>query len=351
MPTQFMQIYYLPDRRLVQAEGVSTVLNASLEAGIPHTHVCGGNARCSTCRVMILEGQEYCAPRTPAEQELAKKLGFDPGVRLACQTAIAQTGRITLRRLALDADDVVNFYDQVNGRVVPQMMGHEQRLAILFADIRGFTAFSEGLPPYDVIYVLNRYFQRMAQVIKRYGGTINVYMGDGLMALFGIDQADHVAARAVQAGLAMLEAVEALNPSFELLYQQRLRIGIGIHCGETVIGSIGDPSYPKMTAIGDAVNLASRIEAANKALGTSLLISEVVYQELQGQVCVRQGHCVQVPGKSGEYMLYEVESLTPIAPLEVVPERSQAVGRDRPANGCWRWWQTLWRNLQTIFGG
>jgi len=344
-----MQIYYLPDRRLVETEGVSTVLNVSLEAGIPHTHVCGGNARCSTCRVMILEGQEYCAPQTAAEQELAQQLGFAPGVRLACQTAIAQAGRITLRRLALDAEDIAFFFDEASGKTVPQVMGQEKHLAILFADIRGFTPLSEKLPPYDVIYLLNRYFQRMAQVIKQYSGTINVYMGDGLMALFGIEQSDHVAARAVKAGLAMLEAVENLNPSLEMLYQQRLRIGIGIHCGETVIGSIGDPLNPKMTAIGDAVNVASRIEAANKQLGTNLLISEAIYQSISQQLSVRASYRVQLPGKSGEYQLYAVDGVTPLIPLEVEVSQINQPIRRKSSFRFRQWWKKAWRSLHTIF--
>jgi adenylate cyclase len=311
-----LRIYYLPDQRLVETDQVYTLLDASLEAGIPHTHVCGGNARCSTCRVMILEGQEHCSPRTPAEQELANQLGLDSAVRLACQTAIAGEGSITLRRLSLDAEDLALFFDQASGKIAPRMLGVEKQVAILFADIRGFTTFSEALPPYDVIYVLNRYFQRMAQVINRHGGTINVYMGDGLMALFGVDNPDRAIEQAIRAGVEMLAAVEDLNPSLEMLYQHRLRIGIGVHYGGIVIGTIGDPKSPKMTAIGDAVNLASRIESANKKLGTMFLISEEAYQQTQSQVIVRECFQVQIPGKTGEYNLYEVVGVTPPQPEE-----------------------------------
>ncbi len=305
------QIFYLPDQQLIETEDANTLLTAALEAGIPHTHVCGGNARCSTCRVLILDGQEFCAPRTPEEQILADQLGFEPCVRLACQTMIAREGKITLRRLSLDADDMAMFFDQVSKKAAPSLLGQEKHVAILFADIRGFTAFSEALLPYDVIYVLNRYFQRMAEVINRYGGTINVYMGDGFMALFGVDNPDRAAERAIRAGVGMLAALEELNPSLEGLYQQRLRIGIGVHYGWTVIGTIGDPKNPKMTAIGDAVNLASRIEAANKTLGTTFLISKEAYAEAKDHVLVGQSFQVKIPGKSGEYSLYEVNDITP----------------------------------------
>ncbi|MBF2025372.1 MAG: adenylate/guanylate cyclase domain-containing protein [Oscillatoriales cyanobacterium C42_A2020_001] len=344
-----MQIYYLPDQRTVEADNVSTLLNASLEAGIPHTHVCGGNARCSTCRVMILEGQEYCAPRTSAEQELATQLQFEPGVRLACQTVIAQNGKIVLRRLSLDAEDMALFFDQATGKITTRMLGQEKSIAILFADIRGFTAFAEALPPYDVIYVLNRYFQRMAQVINRHAGTINVYMGDGLMALFGVENPERAVERAVRAGVEMLTVVEDLNPSLEMLYQRRLEIGIGIHYGGTVIGTIGDPKSPKMTAIGDAVNLASRIEAANKTLGTKLLISEEAYQETQTQVVVGDRFNVQLPGKSGEYCLYEVQDVIPSPAYDATLALKLTVPVPAHPPSSRRWRTSLWNLIQKIF--
>uniref|UniRef100_A0A832M342 Adenylate/guanylate cyclase domain-containing protein n=1 Tax=Oscillatoriales cyanobacterium SpSt-402 TaxID=2282168 RepID=A0A832M342_9CYAN len=345
-----MQIYYLPDQRMVEAELVSTLLDASLEAGIPHTHVCGGNARCSTCRVMILEGQEYCAPRTPAEQELATQLGFEPSVRLACQTAIAQHGKIALRRLSLDAEDMALFFDQASGRVTSRLLGQEKSVAILFADIRGFTAFSEALPPYDVIYVLNRYFQRMVQVINRHGGTINVYMGDGFMALFGVENPDRAVERAVHAGVEMLATVEDLNPSLEMLYQRRLEIGIGIHFGGTVIGTIGDPKSPKMTAIGDAVNLASRIEAANKKLGTNLLISEDAYQETRAQVIVNAQFNVQLPGKSGEYCLYEIRDVIPCPAYDAALLAKRVISPAKQVAPSRPWLIALWKTIQKFFG-
>lgn len=224
---------------------------------------------------------------------------------------ISREGKITLRRLSLDADDRALFFDQASKKAAPSLLGQEKHVAILFADIRGFTSFSEALLPYDVIYVLNRYFQRMAEVINRYGGTINVYMGDGFMALFGVDNPDRAAERAIRAGMGMLAALEELNPSLEGLYQRRLRIGIGVHYGWTVIGTIGDPKNPKMTAIGDAVNLASRIEAANKPLETTFLISQEAYDEAKDHILVGQSFRVEIPGKSGEYCLYEVSNVAP----------------------------------------
>lgn len=177
-------IHYLPDDIQVTTRTGKTILTTSLEAGIPHTHICGGNARCSTCRVAILEGLEHCLPRNSNERALAERLSFPPTIRLACQTRI--TSDVKVRQLVLDDDDV-QITSQINRGAVPGSIGEEKHLAILFADIRGFTTFAAALPPYDVIHALNRYYQQMDHAISRYGGEIDNYMGDGLLALFDGD--------------------------------------------------------------------------------------------------------------------------------------------------------------------
>ncbi|MEG4005070.1 adenylate/guanylate cyclase domain-containing protein [Microcoleus sp. Pol11C1] len=309
------QIHYLPDDRTIEIDDDDIILEASLRAGIPHTHICGGSARCSTCRVLIVEGLEFCSRRTAPEEELAKKLRLEPEIRLACQTQVAG-GKVILRRLAIDSEDLESFTDQIAGKLISTPVGQEKKIAILFADIRGFTPFAESLLPYDVIYVLNRYFQKMGFAINRNGGMINNYMGDGLMALFGLENPEKAAEQAVRAGVEMLEELEKLNPYFENLYRHRLRIGIGIHCGWVVVGNLGALKNQTVTAIGDAVNLASRIEAANKQVGTSLLISEETYQEVKELAIVNRCILVEIPGKSGEYPLYEVVGMPPL-PVEI----------------------------------
>ncbi|MEG4320245.1 MULTISPECIES: adenylate/guanylate cyclase domain-containing protein [unclassified Microcoleus] len=309
------EIHYLPDDRAIEIYDNDIILEASLRAGIPHTHACGGSARCSTCRVLIVEGLEFCSPRNSAEDELAKKLRLEPEIRLACQTQVAG-GKVILRRLAIDSEDLESFNDEMAGKFIHAPVGQEKKIAILFADIRGFTPFAESLLPYDVIYVLNRYFQKMGYAINRNGGMINNYMGDGFMALFGLENSDKAAEQAVRAGVDMLEELEKLNPYFETLYRHRLRIGIGIHCGLAVVGNLGESKNQSVTAIGDAVNFASRIEAANKQVGTSLLISQETYEEIKDLAIVNQCVSVKIPGKSGEYPLYEVVGMPPL-PVEI----------------------------------
>ncbi|HEY9648306.1 MAG TPA: adenylate/guanylate cyclase domain-containing protein [Chroococcidiopsis sp.] len=324
------QILYLPDNRLVNVEAPETILETSLCAGIPHTHVCGGSARCSTCRVWVLEGLEQCAPRNDAEWALAKRLQFDPRIRLACQTQVMGDGQVTVRRLAIDAEDLELINRQIHGKITPTSIGQEKQIAILFADIRGFTTFSELLPPYDVIYVLNRYFHRMGKAIARHGGMINNYMGDGLMALFGWDDPTRAAERAVRAALDMQAEMEQFNAYLESMYHHRLQIGIGIHYGQAVIGVVGaSADNNQITAIGDAVNLASRIESANKRVGTQLLISEQVYAEVRDRVTINQQCSLEIPGKSGIYVLYEVTDIAPLTAGDALWSPPQAVKRSR----------------------
>jgi adenylate cyclase len=253
---------------------------------------------------MILDGIDNCAPSNEQERQLAERLHFSPAIRLACQTLVNDD--VLVRRLVLDAEDI-ELSRQLTSDVTPVSVGEEKMIAILFADIRGFTSFAESLPPYDVIYVLNRYFHQMGQVINRHGGYIDNYMGDGLMALFGVDEPQEAALKAVRAGLAMLEALAQLKPYLENVYDMSFQIGIGIHYGEVVVGSIGAEGRKRMTAIGDAVNFASRIEAANKINQTQLLISEGTYREVEAHVHTgKQCGNVTLPGKSGSYNLYEI---------------------------------------------
>ena len=302
------RIYYLPDEREVETAEAETILQASLGAGIPHAHACGGKARCSTCRVIILAGMKHCKPRNAKEKKLAERLHFGPEIRLVCQTRI--TGNVKLRRPVLDEIDV-ELTSQINPGAALSSVGEEKKIAILFADISGYTSFCEALPPYDVIHVLSRYFHLMGKVITSHGGYINDYIGDGIMALFGVENPVGSALRAVKAGVEMLATVEKLNPYLETMYKKSFQIRIGLHYGEVVVGTIGAANMKKIAAIGDAVNFASRIEAANKEMGTKFLISEETYHQVRDHVRVNRC-CIHVTlrGKSGEYILYEVIGLS-----------------------------------------
>ena len=190
-----------------------------------------------------------------------------------------------------------------------ERVGEERRLAVLFAGITRYTPFAERLLPYDVTHVLNRYFFLMAEVIQSHGGHVSDYIGDGLMALFGIHGDGDQAARAVRAGLGMFEALGELNPYLQTMYGREFDIRVGVHVGDAVVGTIGIAPMEKLAAIGDAVNFASRIEAANKEVGTRFLVSEDTVGQLDESFQVGRSFELPLKGKSGTHMLYEVVGL------------------------------------------
>ncbi|MDN5205524.1 adenylate/guanylate cyclase domain-containing protein [Fulvivirgaceae bacterium BMA10] len=297
------KILFLPDECHVDVRLKDTVLKASLKAKIPHLHVCRGRARCSTCRIIVEEGLENCSPRTDRESKLANRLHFGPEVRLACQTKV--TGNIKVRRPVLDKIDM-QITNQLRRKGDMRHYGEEKRIGILFCDIIGYTPFAESLPAYDVVHVLNRYYFQMNQVIERNGGEISDFIGDGLLALFGTNNTNNCAINAVKAGLEMNKAMKELNPYLQSMYGKTFEIRIGVHYGNVVIGTFGNSKLAKISAIGDAVNFASRIEEANKKTNTKFLISEETYSAVRDQITIGKDFSMEIRGKKGEYKLYEV---------------------------------------------
>ena len=183
-----------------------------------------------------------------------------------------------------------NFGRHVGTRIARQILardpglgGVEQELTIMFVDIRNFTARSETTAPADVVSILNLFLAEMVEVIEqRHGGIVNKFLGDGLMALFGewTGRADHADA-AVAAGQEMLRRVEQINDKLAADGTPPLAIGIGIHTGRAVVGSIGSPRRMEYTAIGDAVNVASRVESLTKVVGHPLLITQATCHALR----------------------------------------------------------------------
>ena len=298
------RILFLPDQRYVEASNLESVLSASLRAGIPLTNECRGNARCSTCRVLVLNGLELCCARNEKEQALAAQLHFGERVRLACQTTIV--GDVTMRRLILDAKDA-GLTDQRKETTTHGSVGEERQVAILFVDIRSSTSFAESVPPFDVIHVLRRFYHHMERAVMDNGGYVACYTGDGLMALFGVEPSESAPLQAVLAGLDMLRSVkEDVQPYVKRLFQCPFRIGVGVHFGDAVVGTVGGGLQERVTAIGDAVNIAHRVERANKRAGTEFLVSEAVLRAVQKQVRVGKAISVKLPGKTGKHALHEI---------------------------------------------
>lgn len=173
----------------------------------------------------------------------------------------------------------------LEGGLAPGVFGEKRRLCILFSDIRGFTTLGERLPPEQLVILLNRYFEAMTHAIQSQGGTVDKYIGDGIMAFFGAPKpGNNLAMQGFEAAKAKLSHLDTLNKALAADGLPELQIGIGLHLGDAVVGNIGSSERNNYTAIGDAVNSASRLESLTKGLGYPLLVSAEMVKALEKQV-------------------------------------------------------------------
>ncbi|MEL6620316.1 MAG: adenylate/guanylate cyclase domain-containing protein [Pseudomonadota bacterium] len=256
-----IRITYI-DGTTVRAPRGQTILDTSLASGVDHTALCGGRGRCTTCRVIVEDGADNLPPPSSAEAKTLAAVGAPPNARLACQ--VRPTGPVTVFR--------VFRKDGKRGRAHASQ-GKEAKLAILFLDMRGFTARTNGQLPYDVVFLLNRFFDEIVPPIQAAGGTVDKYLGDGLLAVF--EQTSPAAS--ARAALAAVEGVgTALNRFNDRLADEGsppVAIGMGVHLGNVVLGEIGAAGAAPRTLIGDAVNTASRLEGQTKTLRVQALLS------------------------------------------------------------------------------
>ncbi len=286
------------------ADPQKSILENTLSAGVPHTHACGGNALCSTCRVYIEEGLENVCSRNEEESVLSKQLGLLPEVRLACQTKIK--GDVKLKRLVLDEIDEKIILD-IDKTDKPRSLGVEKEASILFVDIADYTSFSEKTTPYDVVHVLNRYFHIAGTIIKKHGGRIIDYYGDGFLAIFGLDNNSEHSENLIKAGFELNAEIEKFDHLVHEILDKDFKIRLGAHTGKVIWGTIGIEGMQKEAAIGDTVNFASRIEQANKILNTRFLISEALHDKLKNKCSVCQSFEIEAKGHSAPMMVYSLD--------------------------------------------
>ena len=268
--TPKIEVAYISGPRIRTPIG-PTLLEISRQNGIPHASVCGGRARCSTCRVRIEAGGEALAPPGPTEQATLTSIAAPEGVRLACQ--IQPVAALTVIRVINPKLTAVAGAAREAG----ESQGVERTLAIMFLDVRGFTRMTEDRLPYDVVYLLNEFFAAAVQAIGAEGGWIDKYLGDGLMAVFGRETEPQNACRqALRAAKEIDLALDGVNRQLAGELGEPLKIGIGIHIGPLVLGRIGHGETAAMTVIGRTVNTASRLEAMTKQKGCQLIASATV---------------------------------------------------------------------------
>ena len=245
------------------------------------------------------------------------------------------------RRLVLDEIDLALSSQLGPGGA--KRVGEVRDVTVFFSDVADFTAISETLTPYDVMYLLNRYFVQAGEIVERNGGYIDKFVGDGMMALFGVPgygvegqddgTQEDAAIRAVNASLQILAAIDRMKPFVKAMYGVDFDIRIGLHHGEAVLGSIGAFGHERLTAIGDVVNTASRIEGANKEAGTRFMISEALYKLVEDKVESSDFVRTRLRGTSERITLYEIGGLKP----EVERALNQRGGHARERFGGREW--------------
>jgi len=285
--------------KTIEAQPNKSILEISLGSKIPHVHACGGNAKCSTCRIMVLSGMENLSEISEKEKILAQKKGFSKNIRLACQTYVR--GDVKIKRLVKDElDEEIALSNQFTGK--------EVSLAILFADIRNFTSFTERHLAYDVIHILNRFYKRMGDAILNHQGYIDKFMGDGILALFGINDKDsqQKCTNALNAAFEMKNNLQEINQYLRWNFNEEFQVGIGLHFGSVIVGDLGHPEKKQLTAIGDAVNFTSRLEKFTKSIKTTILISEEFAKVLNNPEILDKEYKVQIRGKTGTHKIYSL---------------------------------------------
>ena len=261
-----------PDGRTAFAPLGFSVLEASRLAGVPHASSCGGRARCTLCRVRVLSDASLPAP-AEAERRVLERLGADSqAVRLACQ--LRPTHDLSVWPLVPPAASTA-FLHRRQRDVMPQ----ERFAAFMFVDMRESTKLAAAQLPFDSLFVVSRFLSAVSAAVIEAGGLPNQFLGDAVLAIFGLSSEPSIACRQALRAVPMVAAnIDELNAALRQQLQSPIRFGIGLHCGRAVMGEIGFREHVTFTAIGDPLNVASRLEQLTKEIACEAIVSEQVFQ-------------------------------------------------------------------------
>ena len=281
----------------------ATVLETLRANGVPHASVCGGRARCTTCRIMVTKGLDELAEPSILEAKALSRIGASPGMRLACQ--IRPTADLAIMPvLAADAS-------AADGATRGGLEGSERQVTVVFVDLRGSTTLGEARLPYDVLFILNQFFYEMTRALIETNGHYSQFTGDGLMALYGLNAANPKtgAADALRGARAMLHRLDALNQALRTDLREPLRVGIGIHFSEAIVGAMGPPHSQIITAIGDTVNTCARLESLSKDYGCPVILSRLAAEAAGLKLDGCELHEAPVKGRKEPVQFYALQSL------------------------------------------
>lgn len=263
-----------PNGRRAKVPSGTSVLEASRLNGIPHASVCGGRGRCSTCRIRVIGSLSELGHPSAAEQAVLDRVGAAHGIRLACQFRPPRDVTVS----PLLAADIT--FDRLRELDVGAF-GEERFIVAMFVDMRGSTRLAERRLPFDTVFVINRFLEAVGRAVTAAGGAPNQFLGDGLMALFGLRTSPAEAARQGLEAVQLIAAnIDVLNATLGPNLEEPIRFGIGLHAGFAILGEIGDRLHGKavFTAIGDPVNVAARLQGLTKGLGVEAVVSEAVFE-------------------------------------------------------------------------
>ncbi|MBL7858127.1 MAG: adenylate/guanylate cyclase domain-containing protein [Cyclobacteriaceae bacterium] len=289
----------------IHIDAEQSILEASLRAGIPHFHACGGQAKCSTCRVMVLEGAQNLSTPNQIEVKLRDEVKLPCSVRLACQTKVI-SGNVRVERLVRDqeqVEEIVELDEDVPGAVLIKPIGEEKELVMLFIDIRNFTIFVETYLPFDVIYIVRKLLTLFAQAVTKFGGEIIETAGDELFVVFNDDDLLEPAESAIAAGHTILEMLDEFNIKYGQLYKTPFEVGIGVHADKVIVGNIVLPGISKKSVMGLGVNATARLQGITKVLNNSFIVSDEVMEQLTIRPKT-ESHSVFLKGISRPYKVH-----------------------------------------------
>jgi len=294
------RLYYAPGNIVADLLPGATLLESIRAAGIPHASVCGGHGRCSTCRVLVGKGLDDLPPASPQESKVLSRITRSPALRLACQIRPTKDLEVTALLKANSSPDEAIRHHEIQS-------DQEKDVAFLFVDLRGSTKLSEERLPFDVVYILNLFFAEMSEALTETNGHYAQFNGDGLLAIYGLESGpEQGCAEAVDGAKAMFSRLDNLNKRLESELTTDLKIGIGIHAGEAIVGSMGPPASPIVSALGDNVNIAARLETLTKKFNVPLLISADVVERSGADPGGIAPHSIQVEGRRQEVVVYPV---------------------------------------------
>lgn len=298
-----------PNGQTVRVPIGFTVLEASRSARIPHASICGGRGRCSTCRIRVLVGADLIPVPSGGEQAVLKRVGAELGIRLACQSR--PSGNVTVAPLLPS-----NWPVAALRRGEWPMPGEERFIVVVKVDMRNSTRLAETRLPFDAVFVVDRFITAIGAAIEANGGRVSHFLGDGLLATFGLGCGPRQAClQALSALITMDWNVEALNRILVAETGEGVHFGVGVHCGSAVVGEIGHGVLRTFTTLGDAANVAARLEDLCKEFQCEAVISNDVWRTAGLSASALVHHETTVRGRTASLRVHRIERVGQLAGL------------------------------------